>query len=369
MLWIKYQVVQSTVGEEDVLVNKKIGYSEANIAIAEAEAYNGKYEVVEDGKSYNDEPLAIEFGGTGAKTVEQARKNIGAAPAGFGLGMKASWDAYDNSINIDDLMQNGWYVVNSSRNGANTPFDTGVILVVARDDTGFAHQIAFLDSGHTSDVLIRKRVNGYWNPWRSWGPEMFAPSGYGLGETEARSITSLDDITRPGWYRMWFNEQDVPFGASNGNYPIKVDNFYGVSDFDVVLYGAVKTNPNSELVLIRREKRHGVWLDWEWETPFLISGIEYRTTKKMFGLPVFQRIVSIGYLVAGTHQFKLEDVPAASNVRGINIRVYNNEHEDITKSSNIDVTFGRYADFLSINFVTKTNLGHVQFFVEYTKPA
>lgn len=65
MRWIKYQIVQSTVGEEDVLVNKKIGYSEANIAIAEVEAYNGQYEIVEDEKSYDDKPLAVEFGGTG----------------------------------------------------------------------------------------------------------------------------------------------------------------------------------------------------------------------------------------------------------------------------------------------------------------
>lgn len=47
MKWIKYQIVQCTVGEDDVLVNKKVGYNEANLAIAEAEAYNG-YEIIED---------------------------------------------------------------------------------------------------------------------------------------------------------------------------------------------------------------------------------------------------------------------------------------------------------------------------------
>lgn len=78
MKWIKYQVVQSTNGEETVLANKKVGYSNENLAIAQREAYNG-YEIVDDEQSFEKEPLAIELGGTGAKTAEQARENIGAA--------------------------------------------------------------------------------------------------------------------------------------------------------------------------------------------------------------------------------------------------------------------------------------------------
>lgn len=47
MKLIKYNVVQSTIGEEDILVCKKVGYSEANLAIAVKEAYDG-YEIIED---------------------------------------------------------------------------------------------------------------------------------------------------------------------------------------------------------------------------------------------------------------------------------------------------------------------------------
>lgn len=77
MKWIKYQIVQSMNGETPVLVNKKIDYSNENLAIAEAEAYDG-YTIEEDSESYNREPLNIEFGGTSASTAEQARQNIGA---------------------------------------------------------------------------------------------------------------------------------------------------------------------------------------------------------------------------------------------------------------------------------------------------
>ena len=78
MKWIKYQVVQCIIGEETVLINKKVGYNDKNLAIAQTEAYNG-YQIIEDGESFDKEPIAIEFGGTGAKTAEAARNNIGAA--------------------------------------------------------------------------------------------------------------------------------------------------------------------------------------------------------------------------------------------------------------------------------------------------
>lgn len=53
MRWIKYNVLQGTVNGENIVTCKKVGYSEANLAIAEKEAYNG-YKVVEDTKSFVD---------------------------------------------------------------------------------------------------------------------------------------------------------------------------------------------------------------------------------------------------------------------------------------------------------------------------
>lgn len=75
MIWIKYKIVQSVIDGEPVLVNKKVGYSDKNIAIAEKEAYDG-YEIVEDNESFDKKPLGIEFGGTGAKNTTDALKNL-----------------------------------------------------------------------------------------------------------------------------------------------------------------------------------------------------------------------------------------------------------------------------------------------------
>lgn len=78
MKWIKYKILQSTIGEEVVLVNKKVGYNEENLAIAQKEAYDG-YTIVDDEQPYESEPVPvpIELGGTGARDVETAKLNLG----------------------------------------------------------------------------------------------------------------------------------------------------------------------------------------------------------------------------------------------------------------------------------------------------
>lgn len=81
MKWIKYQIVcGKNQNEENILINKKVGYSAENIAIAEKEAYNG-YTIEEDAESFDKEPLAIELGGTHANNADDARKNLGAFAA------------------------------------------------------------------------------------------------------------------------------------------------------------------------------------------------------------------------------------------------------------------------------------------------
>ena len=76
MKWIKYKVLQSEVNNEKVFVDKKIGYSDANLLIAQNEAYNG-YTIEEDSEKFENKPVGIEHGGTGASTKAEALKNLG----------------------------------------------------------------------------------------------------------------------------------------------------------------------------------------------------------------------------------------------------------------------------------------------------
>ena len=78
MKWIKYKVVQSAVGGETVFLDKKVGYSAENLAIATAEAYNGSYTIEEDAATFANEALGIVLGGTGARTAADALVKLGA---------------------------------------------------------------------------------------------------------------------------------------------------------------------------------------------------------------------------------------------------------------------------------------------------
>ena len=48
MKWIKYQFVCNK--DDNILLTKRISYSEENLAIAAKEAYNGQYVIEEDAK-------------------------------------------------------------------------------------------------------------------------------------------------------------------------------------------------------------------------------------------------------------------------------------------------------------------------------
>lgn len=76
MKWIEYQVLCNE--NKLIFINKKIEYTEANIAIAENEAYNGQYFITEDERKIERKPLEIEFGGTGAKSANDALVKLGA---------------------------------------------------------------------------------------------------------------------------------------------------------------------------------------------------------------------------------------------------------------------------------------------------
>lgn len=83
MKWIKYKIVCNA--DENILLDKKMEYNEANLSIAQSEAYNGEYAIEEDAASFETKPLAIEFGGTGAKTSAEARKALGLSNANGAL--------------------------------------------------------------------------------------------------------------------------------------------------------------------------------------------------------------------------------------------------------------------------------------------
>lgn len=69
MKWIEYKIASGE--NRDILIDKRIGYNEVNLAIATAEAYNGEYEIINDEEEGEVKPLSPELGGTGEKSIEE----------------------------------------------------------------------------------------------------------------------------------------------------------------------------------------------------------------------------------------------------------------------------------------------------------
>lgn len=296
MLWIKYQVVQSTVGEEDVLVNKKIGYSEANIAIAEAEAYNGKYEVVEDGKSYNDEPLAIEFGGTGAKTAAEALQKIGAAPAGY--------VAYTGWFNSDDMLTTklteayagiadnkiGFAELESTSNTITlTQGKWFFTMYRSSAEYGVVTAIRY-DSANVVAIMQRSLIGGTWGAWKNGSPSAFAPSWYGLGELGAY-CDNCNNAIKNGWFWVNGNTANIPESGMSGVLFVETRNSSsgGTDYYQTVTSGAQ---------VYRRyySSWASEWQPWECENPPMELGKEYRTTERWEGKPVYTVLINCGIL-------------------------------------------------------------------------
>jgi hypothetical protein len=112
-----------------------------------------------------------------------------------------------------------------------------------------------------------------------------APAGYGLGD-ERCTFVSLDEITKNGYYLLWLD-------TANGDF----------STGQFACHAVVNANTNSVHLsgkhsggFVHRDKIDGVWQPWEWVNPPMIPGVEYRTTERYNGQPVYTKLLDCGAL-------------------------------------------------------------------------
>ena len=157
--------------------------------------------------------LAVERGGTGAKTAEQARRNLGAAPAGYGIGKLENYEV-------------------------NTDND--------------------IDSVLTSQII---------------GMD---------GQTFKRIVLSLKANTN--------------FTGGGGHYYADI---YKLS----ANYAMITIKSYIQLGrTMQRTWFEGALTPWEWLNPPMTPGVEYRTTKRHNGKPVYTKLVEFGALPNNTEK-------------------------------------------------------------------
>ena len=128
------------------------------------------------------------------------------------------------------------------------------------------------------------------------------PAGFGLGG-QSKELTSGDDLNtiwENGWYRWGSSSpQNAPKMTSDVGGARYI--FARVANYDSqnVLQEYWSLNQGAQNKA-HRICRNGVWGPLEWINPSMQIGVEYRTTERHNGKPVYKKAVNTGALSAGT---------------------------------------------------------------------
>lgn len=120
-----------------------------------------------------------------------------------------------------------------------------------------------------------------------------APDGFGLG-TSAVAIDDYNNAVTNGWYRGGNNYPSKISYASYGM--VRVDN-NGITKLQTFYAGDTGNAMISPFMAIRKSTDYGAtWSEWEYVNPPMILGVEYRTTERYLGKPVYVKAVNLGVL-------------------------------------------------------------------------
>lgn len=116
-----------------------------------------------------------------------------------------------------------------------------------------------------------------------------APAGFGLGDVGALfDIGQTGNIDKNGWYA--FSQLGTTInGVTFDNANMRVDAF-DPNSFRQTLYPITANN----LTLSRERVFGGVYTPWECHNPPMIANVEYRTTERWHGVPVYTQLYSFG---------------------------------------------------------------------------
>lgn len=165
-------------------------------------------------------------------------------------------------------------------------------------------------NGNRITGLIAPTADGDAVPWSSVNGK-FASSGYGLGESTRDNIAvvaDLDNVFANGWYRARGAENAPTYGTDGSpmNYGWMM---VSTGDYTRQDYYTSVVKPEHWV----RHYVDGDWEEWSCENPKLDLGVEYRTTERFNGQPVYTQYFDCGGLTnAGTFD---------TEIRGSDVRI------------------------------------------------
>lgn len=119
-----------------------------------------------------------------------------------------------------------------------------------------------------------------------------APAGYGLGlEEPEKRVYDLNDAVETGTY--WYGAGTLNAPNNSGEW-VHTESYSSRFKHQTAFVSYTGGN------IAERWMTNGVWQPWEWVNPPMAFGVEYRTTDRWNGKPVYKQAVFFGGISAGT---------------------------------------------------------------------
>mgnify|MGYP002658927369 CR=1 FL=1 len=145
---------------------------------------------------------------------------------------------------------------------------------------------------------IQKALNDNWDRLDDAVKEILitlankAPAGFGLGSEYTSYIADFNACIKNGWYRAYSNSLNYPsIGGLGARYGALL-----VLTRDSTIYHVYYVALYSVMYTIERYSNDGgtTWSEWEFVNPPMELGVEYRTTERYLGKPVYVKAVDCG---------------------------------------------------------------------------
>lgn len=145
---------------------------------------------------------------------------------------------------------------------------------------------------------IQKALNDNWDKLDDAVKEILitlankAPGGFGLGSEYTSYIADFNACIKNGWYRAYSNSLNYPsIGGLGARYGALL-----VLTRDSTIYHVYYVALYSVMYTIERYSNDGgtTWPEWEFVNPPMELGVEYRTTERYLGKPVYVKAVDCG---------------------------------------------------------------------------
>ena len=133
-----------------------------------------------------------------------------------------------------------------------------------------------------------------------------APAGYGLGGYAAvLDAVDINTVRQNGWYRLLSNCTNAPTTS---------DGVSSCSGALLEVIGSTTSYVTEQRIYLGTASQQGrmlrrfynnvtqVWQPWEWINPPMKEGVEYRTTERYLGKPVYVKVIDFGALPAATYK-------------------------------------------------------------------